>query len=40
MRNAAVGHSSIAVTADIYAHVVPEMQQAIVEKMDDLYGRS
>ncbi len=35
-----LGHSSIAVTADIYAHVVPEMQQAIVEKMDDLFKRS
>ncbi len=35
-----LGHSSIAVTADIYAHVVPEMQQEIVEKMDDLFKRS
>jgi len=35
-----LGHSSVAITADIYAHVVPEMQQEIVKKMDDLYGRS
>ncbi len=35
-----LGHSSIAVTADIYAHVVPEMQQEIVDKMDDLFKRS
>jgi len=35
-----LGHSSIAVTAEIYAHVVPEMQQEIVDKMDDLFKRS
>ena len=35
-----LGHSSIAITADIYAHVLPEMQQEVVKKMDDLYGRS
>jgi integrase len=32
-----LGHSSIAITADIYAHVLPEMQQEIVNKMDDLF---
>jgi integrase len=35
-----LGHSSVAITADIYTHVLPEMQQEIVEKMDDLYGQS
>ncbi|HEY6541612.1 MAG TPA: tyrosine-type recombinase/integrase [Ktedonobacteraceae bacterium] len=35
-----LGHSSVAITADIYAHVLPEMQQEVVKKMDDLYGRS
>ena len=35
-----LGHSSIAVTAEIYAHVVPEMRQEIVDKMDDLFKRS
>ena len=33
-----LGHSSIAITADIYAHVLPEQQQEVVKKMDDLYG--
>ncbi len=35
-----LGHSSVAVTVDIYAHVLPEMQQEAVKKMDDLYGHS
>jgi integrase len=35
-----LGHSSVAITADIYQHVLPEMQQEVVKKMDDLYGRS
>lgn len=35
-----LGHSSVAITADIYAHVLPEQQQAVVRKMDDLYGPS
>jgi len=35
-----LGHSSVAITADIYAHVLPEMQQEIVDKMEDLYKRS
>jgi integrase len=34
-----LGHSSVAITADIYAHVLPEQQQVVVKKMDDLYGR-
>jgi integrase len=32
-------HSSVAITADIYAHVLPEMQQEVVDKMNDLYRR-
>ena len=35
-----LGHSSVAITADIYAHVLPEMQQEIVRKMGDLFKRS
>jgi integrase len=35
-----LGHSSVAVTVDIYQSVLPEQQQEIVNKMDDLYGRS
>ena len=34
-----LGHSSIAITADIYSHVSPEMQQEVVDKMDDLFKR-
>jgi integrase len=34
-----LGHSSVAITADIYAHVLPEQQQEIVDKMDDLFKR-
>ena len=32
-----LGHSSVAITADIYAHMLPEQQQEIVRIMDDLY---
>ena len=35
-----LGHSSVAITADIYAHVLPEMQQEVVNKMNDLFKRS
>ena len=35
-----LGHSSVAITADIYQRVLSEQQQEIVKKMDDLYGRS
>ncbi len=35
-----LGHSSVAITVDIYQSVLPEQQQAIVDKMDDLYGDS
>ena len=33
-----LGHSSVAITADIYQSVLSEQQQEIVNKMDDLYG--
>lgn len=32
-----LGHASIAATTDIYAHVPPEMQQEVVNKIDDLF---
>ena len=32
-------HSSVSITVDIYQSVLPEQQQEIVKKMDDLYGR-
>jgi integrase len=35
-----LGHSLVAITADIYTHVLPEMQQEAVRRMDDLYGGS
>lgn len=35
-----LGHSSVAITADIYAHVLPEQQQEVVDKMGDLFKRS
>ena len=35
-----LGHSSVAITADIYSHVLLDMQQEIVNKMDDLFKRS
>ncbi len=35
-----LGHSSIAVTSDIYARLLPDMQRGVVNKMDDLFGSS
>jgi site-specific recombinase XerD len=35
-----LGHASIAITADIYSHVLPEMQQEVVDKIDDLFKQS
>jgi integrase len=35
-----LGHSSVAITVDIYQNVLPEMQQEVVKRMDDLYGHS
>ena len=35
-----LGHSSVAITVDIYQCVLPEMQQEVVKRRDDLYGHS
>ncbi len=35
-----LGHSSVAITADIYQSVLSEQQQEIVKKMDDLFQRN
>lgn len=32
-----LGHSTIAMTMDIYSHVLPSMQQEVAEKIDDLF---
>ncbi len=32
-----LGHSSIAMTMDVYSHVRPSMQQEAVEKIDDMF---
>ena len=29
-----LGHSSIAITLDVYSHVLPNMQQEAAEKLD------
>jgi integrase len=35
-----LGHASVAITLDIYSHVLPHMQQAASEKLENLlYGR-
>ena len=31
-------HSSVAITVDVYQSVLPQQQQEIVKRMDDLYG--
>jgi integrase len=33
-----VGHEDITTTLGIYSHMLPSMQQGIVEKLDDLFG--
>ena len=33
-----LGHASIAITLDIYSHVVPHMQQQAADAMDALLG--
>jgi integrase len=33
-----LGHASIAITLDIYSHVLPHMQQQAADAMDDLLG--
>ncbi len=34
-----LGHSQIAMTMDTYSHVLPSMQQDVMEKLQDLYWR-
>src|SRR5579859_7327144 len=34
-----LGHASIATTADIYSHVLPEMQQEVADKIDGLFKK-
>lgn len=34
-----VGHEDITTTLGIYSHMLPSMQQGIVNKLDDLFGR-
>jgi integrase len=34
-----LGHSTIAITADIYSHVLPPHQDQIADRMEQLYGR-
>lgn len=33
-----LGHASVAITADIYSHVRPAMQDGVVEALEDLYA--
>jgi integrase len=33
-----LGHASIEITLNIYAHVLPSMGRAAAEKMDRLFG--
>jgi integrase len=35
-----LGHSTIAMTLDVYSHVLPSMQQDAAGKIDDLFKRS
>jgi len=35
-----LGHSSIAVTLDTYSHIVPGLQRAAANKLDDIYSAS
>ena len=33
-----LGHSDIAITLGLYAHLLPSMQQEVVEKWEDVFG--
>lgn len=37
---ATMGHSTIATTMDVYAHVTPAMQDSVAEAMDRIFGES
>ncbi|GHO84220.1 hypothetical protein KSZ_22260 [Dictyobacter formicarum] len=32
-----LGHSSITITMDLYSHILPSMQQEVIEKWDDAF---
>ena len=34
-----LGHSNISMTMNVYSHVLPSMQQAVTDKMNDLFKR-
>jgi integrase len=34
-----LGHADIAITLWVYAHVTPTMQQAVVDVMEQIFGR-
>ncbi|HEX4716416.1 MAG TPA: tyrosine-type recombinase/integrase, partial [Ktedonobacteraceae bacterium] len=34
-----LGHSSISVTLGMYGHVLPNMQQDVKNRMDDMFGQ-
>jgi integrase len=33
-----LGHSTVAITLDVYSHVIPSMQREAAQVMDDLLG--
>ena len=35
-----LGHANIGITLDIYSHVLPGMQEAAVEKFDQLFNEN
>jgi site-specific recombinase XerD len=37
--SAALGHSQIAITADLYTHLFPEVSRDIADRMEALLGR-
>jgi integrase len=34
----ALGHATIGITMDVYAHVTPAMQDSVADAMDRLFG--
>jgi integrase len=34
-----LGHNNISMTMDVYSHVLPSMQQAVTDKMNDAFKR-
>jgi integrase len=35
-----LGHTQIATTADVYAHILPELERDAADRMDELFGSS